>query len=155
MDSESGGWETASPLIRWHGWGWDMVALGNKAYVMGGFQDPVGDDWVLETMERYDEDTNQWSEVAWYPLYLFNHCMVADEETGRIWVVGGQHRAPQGSKPTDHDWSELRYYEVPLLLQVKFSCNFLGVFQHLARHLAHEVAPETPCLWNCQNGIKR
>ena len=55
MDSESGGWETASPLIRWHGWGWDMVALGNKAYVMGGFQDPVGDDWVLETMERYDE----------------------------------------------------------------------------------------------------
>ena len=32
-----------------------MVSLGSKAYVMGGFQDILGDDWVLETMERYDE----------------------------------------------------------------------------------------------------
>ena len=117
MDSESGDWQHAKRMIRWHGWGWDMVSLGNKAYVMGGFQDILGDDWVLETMERYDEDTNQWTDVAWYPLYIYNHCMVADEETGRIWVVGGQHRSSQGSEPSDHDWSELRYYEVHVMLK--------------------------------------
>ena len=54
MDSESGDWQSAKRMNRWHGWGWDMVSLGNKAYVMGGFQDFLGDDWVLETMERYD-----------------------------------------------------------------------------------------------------
>ena len=117
MDSESGDWQHAKGMNRWHGWGWDMVSLGNKAYVMGGFQDILGDDWVLETMERYDEDTNRWSDVAWYPLYIYNHCMVADEETGRIYVVGGQHRSVQGSYPSDHDWSELRYYEVHVMLK--------------------------------------
>ena len=52
--------------------------------------------------------------MAWYPLYIYNHCMVADEETGRIYVVGGQHR----SGTVDHDWSELRYYEVHVLLNI-------------------------------------
>ena len=114
MDSESGDWENAGRMIRWHGWGWDMVSLSNKAYAMGGYLDymPPRDDWVLETMERYDEDTNAWSEVAWYPLYIYNHCMVADEETGRIWVVGGQRR----DGDYNYDLNELRYYEVPVLL---------------------------------------
>ena len=150
MDSESGDWEHARRMLRHHGWGWDMVSLGNKAYAMGGFQDFLGDDWVLETMERYDEDTNEWTEVAWYPLYMFNHCMVADEETGRIWVVGGQHR----SGSSDYDWSELRYYEVLADAVLQFSLNFLGVFKLLARYLEYEVEPEAPFLWNCQDGFK-
>ena len=65
MDAETGGWKTASPLMRWHGWGFDMAALGNKAYVLGGYQDYYDrDDWVLETMERYDEDTDTWTRAV-------------------------------------------------------------------------------------------
>ena len=117
MDAETGGWTSASPLMRWHGWGFDMAALGNKAYVLGGYQDYYDkDDWVLETMERYDEDTNTWTDVAWYPHYIFNHCMAPDEETGRIYVLGGQRR----NGPYNEDWGELRYYEV-----IAFTLSYL------------------------------
>ena len=145
MDSETGGWKSASSFMRWHGWGFDMAALGNKAYVLGGYQDylPPADDWVLETMERYDEDTNAWTDVAWYPHYIFNHCMAPDEETGRIYVLGGQRR----NGAYNEDWSELRYYEVRALLTISRQVLLLsGIFQLLARHLEYEVASAAPCV---------
>ena len=152
MDAETGGWKSASPLMRWHGWGFDMAALGNKAYVLGGYQDYYDrDDWVLETMERYDEDTNTWSDVAWYPHYIFNHCMAPDEETGRIYVLGGQRR----NGPYNEDWGELRYYEVRSLTILKRFLLLSGVFKLVARHLEYEVAPTPPCVRDCQDGGRR
>ena len=118
MDEENSGWIGAAAMNHWHGWGWQMVSLGNKAYAMGGYRDycnepSCGVDIAIEYMERYDEDTNAWTNVASYPLYIYNHCMVADEETGRIWVMGGQYRTGT-HRNESHDWSELRYYEVAL-----------------------------------------
>ena len=115
MDDESSDWIDAASMNYWHGFGWQMVSLGNKAYAMGGYRDYSGDtpDIAIEYMERYDPDTNSWTNVASYPLYIHNHCMAADEETGRIWVMGGQYRTGT-YRNESHDWSELRYYEVPV-----------------------------------------
>ena len=115
MDDESSGWLGAAPMNHWHGWGWQMVSLGNKAYSMGGYRDYYNDgttvDIAIDTMERYDEEANTWTDVAPYPRYIYNHCMAADEETGRIWVMGGQYRTGT-YRNESHDWSEVRYYEV-------------------------------------------
>ena len=115
MDDESSDWINAAGMNHWHGQWWQMVSLGNKAYAMGGYRDYSGDtpDIAIEYMERYDENTNAWTNVASYPLYIYNHCMAADEETGRIWVMGGQYRTGT-YRNESHDWSELRYYEVPV-----------------------------------------
>ena len=106
--------------LAWQTIAFSKILLGNKAYAMGGYRDycnsegcPV--DIAIEVMERYDEDTNQWTDVASYPLYIYNHCMAADEETGRIWVMGGQYRTGT-YRNESHDWGELRYYEVALEL---------------------------------------
>ena len=114
MDDESSDWIGAASMNHWHGWGWQMVSLGNKAYAMGGYRPSSSsgsEDIAIEYMERYDEDTNSWTNVASYPLYIYNHCMTADEETGRIWVMGGQYRTGT-YRNESHNWSELRYYEV-------------------------------------------
>ena len=170
MNSESSGWIGADSMNHWHGWGWQMVSLGNKAYAMGGYRDYCNDPWcpvdiAIEVMERYDGDTNQWTDVASYPLYIYNHCMAADEETGRIWVMGGQYRTGT-YRNESHDWGELRYYEVAL----EFTCHSLshrkslftflrkqtisksiipGVNKQLAWHLEHEMAQATSCMWDC------
>ena len=113
MDETSSDWIPAASMNHWHGRRWQMVSLGKKAYAMGGFRDygnnagcPV--DIGLQVMERYDEDTNMWSDVAPYPINIHNHCMAPDEETGRIWVIGGRYI----SGTTGHDRGDLRYYEV-------------------------------------------
>ena len=113
MDETSSDWIPAASMNHWHGRRWQMVSLGKKAYAMGGFRDysnsvgcPV--DIGLQVMERYDEDTNMWTDVAPYPINIHNHCMAPDEETGRIWVIGGRYI----SGTTGHDTGDLRYYEV-------------------------------------------
>ena len=111
MDSETSGWQSADNMKYWHGSRFDMVALGGRAYAMGGFRDYTGNDINIELMERYDENTNKWSQVASYPMYIHYHCMVADEETGRIWSMGGQHRGGSYRNSTS-DRSEVYYYQV-------------------------------------------
>ena len=56
MDDESSDWTGAAAMNHWHGWGWQMVSLGNKAYAMGGYRDYSGDtpDIAIEYMERYN-----------------------------------------------------------------------------------------------------
>ena len=111
-------WKNAATMRHWHGYDWDMVSLGGKAYAMGGYRNYYGiTDVALNNMERYDENSNSWADVAPYPRTIFRHCMAADEETGRIWVVGGTYR----SGSSNHDWKEVRYYEVALIVLTKKS----------------------------------
>ena len=63
---------------------------------------------LFPTFRLSDSTALTWTDVAWYPHYIFNHCMAPDEETGRIYVLGGQRR----NGPYNEDWGELRYYEV-------------------------------------------
>ena len=112
MDDESSDWISADSMNFAHHQYYQMVALGKKAYAMGGIQKKSGSsNLATNTMERYDEDTNQWTYVASYPHYIYHHCMVADEETGRIWVLGGRVQTGTYQNET-HDWSEVRYYQV-------------------------------------------
>ena len=109
MNQANGPWNNAASMRHWHGNDWDMVALNGKAYAMGGLRKYYSSSNVaINYMERYDGQTNKWTDVASYPLTIHRHCMTADEETGRIWVVGGTYR----SGSSNHDWSELRYYQV-------------------------------------------
>ena len=102
----------APKALVWRAKALSKTLLGNKAYAMGGYRDyDETPDIAIDNMERYDEDTNSWTNVASYPLYIYNHCMVSDEETGRIWVMGGQYRTGT-YRNESHDLSELRYYEV-------------------------------------------
>ena len=153
MDDESSDWIHAASMNHWHGWGWQMVSLGNKAYAMGGYRDYSGDtpDIAIEYMERYDPDTNSWTNVASYPLYIYNHCMAADEETGRIWVMGGTYR----SGSSNHDWSELRYYQVVIIVLMTEKNCCKGIYQHLAWYLEHDMAQTTPRMWNYQTCLDR
>ena len=116
MDSTDSNWINAKGMNHWHGWGWQMVSLGNKAYAMGGYRDYCNEpgcpvDIAVDYMERYDEDANQWTNVASYPRYIYQHCMVADEEAGRIYAMGGRYRGGT-YRNESHDWSEMYYYEV-------------------------------------------
>ena len=112
MNNANQPWKTAATMRHWHGYDWDMVSLGNKAYAMGGYRNYYSyTDVTLNYMERYDGDSNSWADVAPYPRTIFRHCMAADEETGRIWVMGGTYR----SGSSNHDWSELRYYQVAMI----------------------------------------
>ena len=116
MDSTDSDWTGTKQMNHWHGWGWQMVSLGNKAYAMGGYRDYCNEpgcpvDKAVDYMERYDPDANQWTNVASYPRYIYQHCMVADEETGRIYAMGGRYRTGT-YRNESHDWSEMYYYEV-------------------------------------------
>ena len=109
MNGYSQPWKIAASMRHWHGTDFDMVSLGSRAYAMGGLRNYYGiTNVALNIMERYDENSNSWTDVAPYPRTIYRHCMAADEETGRIWVMGGIYR----SGTTNHDWYELRYYEV-------------------------------------------
>ena len=102
-------WKNAATMRHWHGYDWDMVSLGSRAYAMGGYRNYRSiTDIALNKMERYDENSNSWTDVAAYPRTIFRHGMAADEEPGRIWVVGGTYR----SGTSNYDWREVRYYQV-------------------------------------------
>ena len=134
MDDESSGWISADSMNFAHHQYYQMVALGKKAYAMGGIKIIKGSsNLATNTMERYDEDTNQWTYVASYPHYIYHHCMVADEETGRIWVLGGRVQTGTYQNET-HDWSEVRYYQV-------FILSFAAVLEY---NCWCEVLPQ-PC----------
>ena len=159
MDDESSGWISADSMNFAHHQYYQMVALGKKAYAMGGIKKSSSSSHVAtNTMERYDEDTNQWTYVASYPHYIYHHCMVADEETGRIWVLGGRVQTGTYQNET-HDWSEVRYYQVFILF---FGIHCIGdtkipqtgVNKHLARYLAPEMAPKTSLLRDCQTSLQ-
>ena len=154
MNNANQPWKTAATMRHWHGYDWDMVSLGNKAYAMGGYRNyiyPI-DDIAINYMERYNEDSNSWADVAAYPRTIFRHCMAADEETGRIWVMGGTYR----SGTTNHDWSELRYYEVAMItLITEKYCLCTGIYQHLAWHLEPDMAQTTPRMRDYQNCLNR
>ena len=112
MNSANAPWKTAATMRHWHGRDFDMVSLGGKAYAMGGLRSYRSyTNVAINKMERYDENSNSWTDVAAYPLTIWRHCMAADEETGRIWVMGGTYR----SGSSNHDWSELRYYQVAMI----------------------------------------
>ena len=116
MDRTDSNWINAKGMNHWHGWGWQMVSLGNKAYAMGGYRDDCNEpgcpvDIAVDYMERYDEDANQWTNVKSYPRYIYNHCMVADEEAGRIYAMGGRYRGGT-YRNESRDWNEMYYYEV-------------------------------------------
>ena len=112
MNSANSPWKTAATMRHWHGRDFDMVSLGGKAYAMGGLRSYRSyTNVAINKMERYDENSNSWTDVAAYPLTIWRHCMAADEETGRIWVMGGTYR----SGSSNHDWSELRYYQVVII----------------------------------------
>lgn len=112
MNSANDPWKTAATMRHWHGRDFDMVSLGGKAYAMGGLRSYRSyTNVAINKMERYDENSNSWTDVAAYPLTIWRHCMAADEETGRIWVMGGTYR----SGSSNHDWSELRYYQVAMI----------------------------------------
>ena len=112
MNAANSAWQTAATMRHWHGRDFDMVSLGGKAYAMGGLRSYRSyTNVAINKMERYDENSNSWTDVAAYPLTIWRHCMAADEETGRIWVMGGTYR----SGSSNHDWSELRYYQVVII----------------------------------------
>ena len=112
MNAANSAWQTAATMRHWHGKDWDMVTLSGKAYAMGGLRSYRSyTNVAINKMERYDENSNSWTDVAAYPLTIWRHCMAADEETGRIWVMGGTYR----SGSSNHDWSELRYYQVAMI----------------------------------------
>ena len=147
MDSTTSGWESAAGMLWWHGYAFDMVALGGRAYAVGGYRDYTGNDIDIELMERYDENTNSWTQMASYPYYVHYQCMVADEETGRIWSMGGQHRGGSYRNSTS-DRSEVYYYQVKMF---RIIIGFAGVEQLVAPRQEHDLAPAAPLLWHRQD----
>merc|ERR1712107_233969 len=91
---------------------------------------------LFPTSRLSDSTALTWTDVAWYPHYIFNHCMAPDEETGRIYVLGGQRR----NGPYNEDWGELRYYE-------ESSNSWHGTW-NMIWHRRHRVR-------DCQDGGRR
>ena len=76
-----------------------MVTLGNHLYVVGGYNYGEGGSNCRYTSARITATGAEWEPIADFPRRIHRHSGVAEEEAGRIWVVGG------------HDCEESRHEE--------------------------------------------
>ena len=86
------------------------VSSDNKIYVVGGYSG--SDNRWLDDVERYSEETNQWSALTSFPYETSGIAMVSDNKR-EIYVIGGKDNQDQvlGNffryKPEEDSWEQL------------------------------------------------
>ena len=66
-----------------------MVRYLSSIYIVGGYDFWTGGSDCISSFHEYNHNTNAWTVKATMPITNHRHCAVADEEDGKIYMIGG------------------------------------------------------------------
>lgn len=88
MHQETPAWESSPALPRKRNHFY-MVRHKNSMFVVGGRDYWNGGSDCIDTFHEFTVESNAWTARANMPIKTHRHCAVADEEDGKIYVLGG------------------------------------------------------------------